>query len=305
MNRTIIGLFKKELTQTFRDKRMWALLFIMPIVQLALFGLAISTEVKNIKLGAVYGPNDILARRMVEHCLASKWFIPAVGEEADTFHWVQSGRADVVLITPPGGLTRAVERGRGEVQLLVNASNVLKAQNIEGYMQNILDQVVTGTKAGPVVTLKARVLYNPELQTSIFMVPGVLCMLLCVLTIMLTGMAFTREKELGTFEALIASPAKPWEILLGKSLPFVFLAMVDFPLVLAAAILGFGVPMRGSYLILSVSGLTFVGTTVSIGILISTVARTQQQAMMAGFLFLFRPSSCRASFSRLKTCRWF
>jgi ABC-2 type transport system permease protein len=77
MNSTIIGLFKKELAQTFRDKRMWAMLFIMPIIQLTLFGLAISTEVKNIKLGAVYEPNDILAKRMVEHCLASRWFIPA------------------------------------------------------------------------------------------------------------------------------------------------------------------------------------------------------------------------------------
>ena len=285
------GFLKKEIAQTLRDRRSWFVLFLAPVLQLILFGMAVSTETRDIKLGAVYKPGDTLCRRLVERCYASGWFIPAGGKETDPFQWVWSGRADAVLVAPEGGFTRSVGRGRGRVQLLINGSNVLKCQSIESYVGAILEKMVAEEKIvpsnPPLLVFDTRILYNPQLESPVFLVPGVLCNILGILTIILASTALTREKEEGTFETLLVSPAKPWEILLGKTLPYVVLAMLDGPAVLAVAIWGFHVPMRGSYLVLMAAGFAFVVTTVCIGILISTVAKTQQQAVLAGFLFLF------------------
>jgi ABC-2 type transport system permease protein len=291
INPVLIGFIRKELIQTLRDKKSWVILFVVPVLQLILFGMAVSTEMKDIKLGAVYAPNDSLCRRLTERFYSSRWFVPAGGADRDPFHWIQSGRADAVLVAPPGGLTQAAGRGQGRIQLLINGSNVLKCQSIESYASAILEQSMAAEKTvpepPPPLNLDIRILYNPQLESPVFLVPGVISNILGILTIILTATAFAREVEGGTFETLIASPAQPWEILLGKTIPYVILAMLDGPLVLAAALWGFNVPMRGSYLVLAAACFTFVVTTVAIGILLSTLAKTQQQAGMTGFIFLF------------------
>ncbi len=290
-NPILLGFVRKEIVQTLRDKRSWFVLFLAPVLQLILFGMAVNTEMKDIKLGAVYAPGDVFCRRVVERFYSSQWFVPADGKGTDPFDWIRSGRADAVIVAPPGGLTQAVGRDRGKLQLLINGSNVLKCQSIENYATAILAQAAAQEKIRPrpqpVLELSTRVLYNPQLDSAFFMVPGVVCNILGILTIVLTSAGLTREKEEGTFETLIASPARPWEILLGKSVPYVLLAMLDGPAVLATSLLVFQVPMRGSYLELMVSGFAFVVTNVAIGVLISTIAKNQQQAVLAGFLFLF------------------
>jgi ABC-2 type transport system permease protein len=293
MNRTVLGFFRKELVQTLRDKRMRLLLFVAPVVQMTLFGLALTNEIRNVKLAFFASPSDVTARRVYERCLASGYFIPAPVRGVDPNEWIRSGDADVVLVAPPGGLSRALERGGMGLQALVDASNVLKARAVEQYVGAALARIASERaldrpRPPPTgVALDVRVLYNPEMRAAVFMVPSVLGMILCLITIVLTAMAMVREKEMGTFETLVASPAKPWEILMGKTLPYVLLGMLDVPLVLAVAVFGFGVPMRGSFLALFISSLLFVVSAVSIGILISTIAHRQQQAMMGSFLFLF------------------
>jgi len=290
LNPVVTGFIRKEIVQTLRDRRAWFVLFLAPVLQLTLFGMAISTEMRDIKLGAVDSPNDPVFRRLTERFYSSRWFIPA-GKGGDPFQWIQSGGADAVLAAPEGGLTQAIQRGRGRAQLLINGSNVLKCQSIEGYARSILQESLDGEKSAPppkpVLELETRILYNPQLESAIFLVPGVVSNILGILTIILTATALTREKEEGTFETLIASPAKPWEILLGKTIPYIVLAMLDGPAVLAVALWGFQVPMRGSFLALLAAGFAFVVTTVSVGILVSTLAENQQQAVIAGFLFLF------------------
>jgi ABC-2 type transport system permease protein len=132
-----------------------------------------------------------------------------------------------------------------------------------------------------------RILYNPTMRTPVFMIPGVMSMLMCLITILLTSMSISREKETGTFEMLVSAPVKTWEILLGKTLPYVILGVSNVPLILGVAVLAFGVPMRGSLWVLFFCALVFVCTTVAVGTLISTITKTQQQSMMGGFLFLF------------------
>jgi ABC-2 type transport system permease protein len=288
-NITLLGFIRKEFRQTLRDPRMISVLLFAPIIQLTLFGVALSNEVKNVKLAAQFAPSDVLAGQVFDHALASSWFVKAHVTGPDPNDWMESGEADVTLITPPGGLTRSVGRGEGQLQVLINAGNVIRAQAIENYVRSIVRQT-TQPKSGPMptpVSFDVRVLYNPTLDTKVYMVPGVMCMLICIITVLLTSMSLAREREVGTYEMLIVAPVKPWEVIIGKTLPFVILGMCEIPLILLAAVMLFGIPVRGPVLLLMFSGIFFVLSTVSIGTLISTLAKNQQQAMLGGFLFLF------------------
>jgi len=293
---TVLGFLKKEFVQVLRDPRMRIILMVIPMMQMAVFGLAISTEVKNIKLGTIYNPNDSVLRRIEERSFSSKWFVPAIGRgtvndlNSDPLEQIRSGRADAVLISPPGGITKAIERGEGTVQLLIDASNVIRAQSIERYMQSIINEVIRDEfhiVAPSPINFDVRILYNPALESAIFMVPGTMAMILCIVTILLTSMSIAREKEMGTFEMIISAPVKTWEVLLGKTIPFILIGLINAASIYMLAILVFKVPMKGLYWQLAIATLSFIITTVSIGTLISTFAKNQQQAMMGGFIFLF------------------
>lgn len=290
MNPTLKAFIKKELTQTLRDVRMRLLLFGAPIIQLTIFGLALSTEIKNIKLAVFSQPGDAAAVRLADDFYSSGWFKPTVFEPGeDPFELIGSGRADAVLIMPPGGLSRAAGRSEGRMQLLVDASNATKARVVEAYAKTVTARAAAayGAPQAQALTFDVRVLYNPAMESALFLVPGVVGMLICLVTIILTAMSLTRERELGTFETIVSAPLTNAEILLGKTLPFVLLGMVVFTLVLTAAHLIFGVPVRGPLWQLFLAAFVFIITTVSVGTSISTIARNQQQAMLGGFMFLF------------------
>ncbi len=292
MNPTLLGFIKKELIQSIRDPRMKFLLFVLPFVQMTLFGISISNEIKNIRLAAEFDNKDYILRDIYERAIQGKWFIPAKGSgEHDPFKLIKDGYADAVLIPPPGGLTKAVGRGNAPLQLLVDATNVLEGQAVESYISSIANEVVKGhlKKTAKISPLKfeMRVLYNPSLETSIFMVPGVICMLMMMTTMNLAMAAFVREKELGTFETLISAPVSRYELIFGKTIPYIILGMVNYPILLSIAFFVFKVPLRGSFLALTISSFVFVCTSVSIGTLFSTFLKNQQQANLGSFLFLF------------------
>ncbi len=290
MNPALLAFIKKELTQTLRDVRMRALLFGAPIIQLTIFGLALSSEIKNIKLAVFSSPGDTAAVRLADDFYASGWFKPTLftpGE--DPFELIGSGRADAVLIMPPGGLGRAAGRSEGRMQLLVDASNATKARVVEAYAKTVTARAAAayGEAQAQALTFDVRVLYNPAMESALFLVPGVMGMLVCLVTIILTAMSLPRERGLGTFETIVSAPLSNSEILLGKTLPFVLLGMAVFSLVLTAAHFIFGVPVRGPLWQLFLAAFVFIITTVSVGTSISTIARNQQQAMLGGFMFLF------------------
>ncbi len=291
MNKTLIGFIKKELVQTLRDPRMRVMLFVMPVVQLTLFGVALSNEVKNIRLAAVFDSKDTVLRDIYERSIAGKWFVPARSKEQDPFTMIEADDADAVLVPPPGGFTRALGRGDAKLQLLVNAVNVVQAQSIEAYLQNIVQQTVKDelelTPSTPPIQISTRVLFNPSLETSVFLVPGVMCMLMLMSTMVLTNIAIVREKEMGTFEMLISAPVSRSEVIYGKTIPYVLLGMSNVPLILGVAIFAFHIPMRGSLIALFIASFAFVCTAVALGTLISTYCKNQQQATLAGFLFIF------------------
>jgi ABC-2 type transport system permease protein len=267
------------------------LLFVMPVVQLSLFGVAISTEVKNVRLAAVFDSKDTVMRDIYERSLASGWFLPAKSQRSDPYQMIEAGEADAVLVPPPGGFTKGLGRGEAPLQLLINATNVTQAQSVEGYLKAIIQRTVQDdlklVLPNPPIAVEERVLFNPDLDTSVFMVPGTMCMLMIITTMVLTNLAIVREKEMGTFEMLIAAPVSPAEVICGKTIPYVILGMSNFPFVLAVAVFVFQVPMRGSLLVLFLAAFAFVCAAVAMGTLISTFCQNQQQATLAGFLFIF------------------
>lgn len=285
------GFIKKEIAQTLRDPRMRLVLFVVPILQTIIFGFALSMEVRNVHLAAAFSPDDVVARRIYDRAIASRWLKPAQVTGSDPYRWIEANQAEVVLVAPSGGVTRAFQRGDGNIQALIDATNVLRAQSVEQYLNAILYEVVkeSGPSAvirTPSVALSVRMLYNPAQETAIFLIPGLICLILCIATILMTAMSLAREKEMGTFEMLISAPVRTRDIVLGKTLPYVFMALLDVPLILLAAVLVFHVPVRGPLWQLALGSMVFIFTTVCLGMLISTFARNQQQALMGAFMVL-------------------
>jgi ABC-2 type transport system permease protein len=293
MNFRVLWAFvRKELSQTLRDKRMRTLLFVAPLIQMTLFGLALSNEVRNIKLAVYAEPSDTLAWDIGRRAQGSGWFKLVPAPMDDPFKAVQSGDIDAALVAPPGGLTKGAERGHGDAQVLVDGSNTVRASGIQAYLDRIRMDVIKARlapagDAPPDLQLVERILYNPTLETKNFMVPGVLAMLLLLVTLTVTSTSISREKEQGTFETLLASPISPSSILLGKAVPFVILGLLDLPLVVSVSYYGFGVPLRGTIVDLAIASLAFIACSVSLGVLISTAAQNQQQAMLGSFLTLY------------------
>jgi len=296
MIRLLFHFARKELAQTLREPRRRFFLFVVPVIQLVLFGYALSSEVRNVRLSAVYPSHDSLTFDIVKHAYSSGWFLPAESAQGDPFRRIQQGDADVVLVAPPGGLERATERGEGRLQVLIDATNVTRARAVERYLQAILAQTLAERvarlpplAAGPAVALQLgpRILFNPSLETAIFLVPGIMSQLVALVTIILTGISLAREKELGTFEVLIAAPIRTIEIILGKCVPYFVLGLANVALILIVAVVVFHVPVRGSLWIVAAVATMYVAATVAVGILLSTFCRNQQQATLGGLLVLF------------------
>ena len=291
----ILGFIKKEFAQALRDPVMRVLIFVAPVVQLTLFGYAINNEFKNIKLAVYSAPGDSMARQLTSRFYSSKWFLPVSDDkrEGNPVDMLTKGAADAVLVMPTGGFTKAYGQGNANLQLLIDASNATKARSVDSYVRAIVQQFIGERSASAAagqtqpVTFDVRVLYNPTMETSIFMVPGIMSQIMTLLIIIMTAMALAREKELGTYETIIAAPVRNRDIILGKAIPYVIIGLVDAMIVLTAGKILFDVPIRGSILYLALATGVYVATTVSVGLFISTIAKTQQQAMMGSFLFMF------------------
>ncbi|MCB4791331.1 MAG: ABC transporter permease [Elusimicrobia bacterium] len=288
--RIIIGFVKKEFSQALRDPVMRVFIFVAPVLQLTIFGFAINNEFKNLKLAIFSDPTDVVARQLSDTMYSGGWFLPA-RPKGDAFQTLQSGRADAVLVMPRQGLTKTYAKNETVIQLLIDAKNATKARAIDTYVRSIVQKFVldnlSGEKPSVPVVFDIRVLYNPTMETSIFMVPGIMTLIMSLITIIMVSMSLAREKELGTFETIIAAPIAKWQIIAGKAVPYMLIGLLDALIVLSAGVILFNVPIRGSLLFLITATMVFVTTTVSIGLLVSSIAQNQQQAMMGTFMFLF------------------
>ncbi len=291
--RILAGFIAKEFIQIFRDPKMIVALFFIPLMQLVMFGLALTSEVKNIEFVVVSRPSA-LAREIQARALASGWFKEVKNIDpaliSDPAQLLIQRRAEAVLVAPAEGLEAALERADKPVQILVNAINAQRAQQVDAYVRQVLVRTAAAhgyELTGPgLIELDTRVLFNHYMDTTDFMVPALLVMSSFIVLLIVCSMSITKEKETGTMEKLIASPASTAEILLGKTLPYFLLGLAIISTMLAVGIFGFSVAWRGSLLQLFINSAILISCALSTATLLSTITHTQQQAMMGGVLIL-------------------
>jgi len=288
-------IMRKEFIQTFRDKRMLMPLFVAPVIQLILFGYAATVDVKNITLAVLDQARTQESRALISSFTESGYFElkvrPGSSREIDSL--LQRGEVQAALVIPEDFSRRLGRREAAEIQVIIDGADSNTATIIQNYAELITAKATESLIARIMMrkpegfpSFEPRIWYNPELKSSFWMVPGVICLILLLTTLLLTSMAITREREMGTLEQLIVSPIKPYELILGKTIPFIIIGFLDIILVLAAGKIVFNVPFRGNLAFLLGSSFIFILTTLGIGLFISTISRTQGQAMMTAVFFV-------------------
>ena len=300
----ILHVARKEFIQTFRDPRMFALIFIAPIIQLFLFGYAVTTDVNNITVAVMDRDRSVASRDLVRSVLNSGYFsfVGAVDTDGEITEALVDTRADVVLVFPERFADR-LDRGEpAPLQVLLDGSESNSSGVAVSYLQKILfrygqgqidmrmDRLSgltgSGKRPEPWTYSETRYQYNPELKSSWYMVPGVLGMILLVITMLLTSLAITREREIGTMEQLVVTPIKPWQLLAGKMIPFAVIGLIDVTLILVVAVGHFRLPMVGSVGLLYFATSLFLFSTLGLGLFISTLSQTQQQAIFLALMVM-------------------
>jgi len=312
-------IIRKEFRQVLREPRMRVVLFFPPLIQTILFGFAVNLDVENCLLAWMDLDRTPASRELRAAFEGSRRFVFVAQPDSETQVRDLLDRGDAqVLVRVPAGFARDLARGdTAAVQILVDGTNSNTASIIAGYAA----QIVSGYSArvmveqqqarlvarsmvlgGPVplslpgIEPRSRVWFNPELRSRNYFVPGVVVNIITLVTLILTALAIVREKEIGTMEQLMVTPIRPLELMLGKTLPFALAGLFDVILITVAALLVFNIPFRGSVLLLLACACIFLLTTVGAGLFLSTISRTQQQAVMASFFF-FLPAFMLSGFT--------
>jgi ABC-2 type transport system permease protein len=296
-------MLKKEFIQVLRDPRMRPVIFVAPVIQLLVFSYAVTTDVRNIATIIFDRDNTVMSRELASRFADSGYF--KVMEYIDSYsrarELMDRGGAQAIFFMNKG-FGEDLQAGRpAQLQIIVDgidsntAAIVLQYSNkIVGEFSEELVRTRFGKLLGAVgkigqVHLMGRAWFNENLESRNFYVPGVIATIVALITLMLTSMAIVREKEIGTMEQIMVTPITPREFILGKTLPFALIGFVDVILVSVVGVFWFDIPIRGSFLLLFFCTALYLMTTLGVGLLISTVSRTQQQAMMTTFFF-FMPT---------------
>ena len=295
----IVALLRKEFTQLSRDKKLLPIILLAPVLQLGLMGYAISVDIKDIAIAVCDQDKSAESRALTEKFVTSGYF--TIEYTTDDYKAVQSyldeGKVTMVLVIPHRFGDRIVSKQPAKVQVLVDGSEGNTTAIAIGYFSEILGQYsanILADVAGPRrpmggIDTEVRAWYNPELKARNYMVPGLLVMILLAGTMNLTSMAIVREKEIGTLEQIMVTPITSAELMIGKIVPFTAIASANATVVVLVMVFGFGIPIRGSVpLLIGLCG-CFLLTSLGLGLFLSTISRTQQQAMMVGQFFIIQP----------------
>ena len=294
----VLHLMRKEFIELRRDPRLFSIVIIAPIVQLTLLGYAATTDVKDVPILVVDQDKSAESRDLVSRSEGSGNFVIVASAESVTEidDYLDDGRAWMALAIPPEYGTHVREGKPIAVQIVADGTNASSTNVALGYAGTLISGYAREVAAmqgrasmAPAVTADVRVWFNPQLESRDFMIPGILALLLLFVTTNLSSMAIVREKEHGTLEQLNVTPLARWELITGKLVPYALIGMVDVLLVIAVATLWFQVPLRGSVpLLIALSGV-YLLTTLGLGLFVSTISRTQQQAMMTATFFFLLP----------------
>ncbi|OHD67129.1 MAG: hypothetical protein A2W19_03770 [Spirochaetes bacterium RBG_16_49_21] len=311
--KVIISMVKKELVQALRDPRIRFVLFGTPLLMILMFGYAVNTDVKDIRMAVMDEDKTAMSRKVIDKFTGSGYFylVSYLHSPNELGPLMDKGEAEVFLHIE-NGLSKKVKSGRvSELQVIVDGTDSNRAAVISAYVNGIVQDFflehyfnriraavllrsaaasasgasTAGFTISSGVRVVERTFFNPDLLSRNFFLPGMIGFIVSLITIMLTSMSIVKERETGTMEQIIVSPVRPMEFIMGKTVPFAIVGFIDMFIVTMVSIFWFNVPFKGNILFLFLSGLLYILSTLSVGIFISTISRTQQQAMLSFFLF--------------------
>ena len=291
----------KEFIQIFRDPKMKGVIFLMPIIQVLVFGYAVTTDVKNVATAVYDLDNSVASQELISRFEESGYFniVDRVTDEGQLRILLDTGKVRAVLQMNKGFGDKLRAGRTAKLQLIVDGTDSNTAGIILDYSARIVGKFskqvlithftkLAGSAREPGwVELQTRAWFNKNLESRNFYVPGVIAIIVMLITLMLTSMAVVREKEIGTIEQIMVTPITAKEFILGKTIPFALIGFADVILITVIGVFWFDVPIRGDISLLFVATALYLMTTLGIGLLISTVSQTQQQAMMSTFFFYF------------------
>lgn len=296
------GFIKKEFYHIFRDRRSLFILFGMPIVQILLFGFAITNEINNVDIAILDYSKDATTEEIINKISASKYFEVTnfIENETEIEAAFQKGKIKSVLVFEKDFSRKLVKENKASVQIIADATDPNTANTISNYVTSILQKYQQELNVGLAVPYqiipKTRMFFNPELKGVFMFVPGVMTIILMLVSAMMTSISITREKELGTMEILLVSPLKPIQVIIGKVVPYIFLSIINAAIIILLSIFVFKMPVQGSLFLLGLESILFIITSLSLGILISTIANSQQTAMMISLMALMLPTILLSGF---------
>ena len=290
-----IAFVGKEIRHILRDRRTMLILFGMPLIMMLLFGFAISTDVKDVRLVAVTTPADHLTQRMLARLDASEYFIltHTAQTAAEAEQLIRNGQADIAIVFSPRFADR-LSKGQGQIQLILDGADPNQASMQGAYATQILQAgMAEATSAAHVpqsTEIITRLLYNPQMKSAYNFVPGIMGLLLLLICAMMTSVSIVREKERGTMEVLLVSPIRPLLILIAKAVPYFLLSIIILLFILGISNFVLKVPVAGNLLAILTLCLLYIFLALCLGLLISVVAKTQLQALLISGMLMLMPN---------------
>ncbi len=310
------GFVKKEFQHIFRDKRTLLILFGLPIVMIILFGFVVTTEIQDVEVGIWDRSMDQASIQATQKIFSSGYFVPAgyIDHEEEIGELFRSGKARVVVVFEEGFERNLLRENRATLKLITDASDANTAQLSLTYLQGVLmtyfQSMNQDVEMPWSVNMSFRMFYNEEMKGVYMFVPGLMALILMLISALMTSVTIAREKEFGTMELLLASPLKPREIILGKVTPYMLLSFTNAMTIVLLGRLVFNVPVVGSLWLLMLECMLYITLALSLGVLISTRAKTQQMAMFISLLGLMLPTILLSGFifpidNMPKVLQWF
>lgn len=287
---------KKEFLHVFRDRRTLLILFGMPVMQILIFGFALSNEIKNTNILIVDKANDYTSQKLRSRIDASRYFEikEVVNNDRHIEDILKKGRIKLVVVIPPSFSEDIGHNGNTQIQLIADASDPNTANLLVTYVSAIVQDFqteITGSDNGAYqIVPETRMLYNPQLKSEHNFVPGVMALVLMLVCVMMTAITIVREKETGTMEVLLVSPFKPWLVMIAKAFPYLALSLINVTTIVLLSIFVLKLPVNGSLLLLFAESTLFIITCLTLGIFISIKTQTQQVAMFISLVGMLLPS---------------
>ena len=297
-----VGFIKKEFHHIFRDKRSLFILFGMPIAQIMLFGFAITNEINNVNIAILDHSKDVSTQRIINKIASSTYFSikQLIKNDTEIEAVFKKGDVKAVLIFEKDFDKNLVKEGTATIQIITDATDPNTANTISNYtnaiVQKYQQEINKNNTIAYQIIPKTRMVFNPELKSVFMFVPGLMTIILMLVSAMMTSISITREKELGTMEVLLVSPLKPFQVIVGKVVPYIFLSIINAVVIVLLSIFIFKMPVQGNFFLLGAESVLFIIAALSLGILISTIATTQQTAMMISLMGLMLPTILLSGF---------